>query len=69
MLDYAWNEARLPEVGAFTYRGNLPSRRVMEKLGMRHDSENDFDHPDVTPGHPVRPHVLYRITNPALRDG
>ena len=66
VLDFAWNEAGLPEVGACTYRGNLPSRRVMEKLGMRYDAGSDFDHPDIEAGHPVRPHVLYRISNPKL---
>ena len=40
---------------------NLPSRRVMEKLGMRHDPRNDFDHPRLAEGHPLRRHVLYRI--------
>lgn len=64
MLDYAWRGLRLPEVVAFTYRGNLPSRRVMEKIGMTRDEMADFDHPQVPIGHQVRPHVLYRITNP-----
>jgi RimJ/RimL family protein N-acetyltransferase len=66
MLDYAWRGLRLPEVVAFTYRGNLPSRRVMEKIGMTHDEKADFEHPQVPVGHLVRPHVLYRIANPAL---
>lgn len=65
MLDYAWRTLRLPEVVAFTYRGNLPSRRVMEKIGMTHYEMADFDHPQVPVGHLVRPHVLYRIANPA----
>lgn len=68
MLDHAWRVLRLPEVAAITYRGNQPSRRVMEKLGMRHDPTGDFEHPAIEAGHPLRPHVLYRIANPALRD-
>ncbi len=68
MLDFAWWKLRLPEVVAITYEGNLPSRRVMEKIGMRYDPNGDFQHPDVPDGHRLRPHVLYRIANPALRD-
>lgn len=65
VLDYAWRGLKLPDVVAFTYRGNTPSRRVMEKIGMRYVPEGDFEHPSVPVGHLVRPHVLYRIANPA----
>lgn len=68
MLDFAWRSLRLTEVVAITYAGNLPSRRVMEKIGMRHDPDSNFDHPDVPQGHRLRPHVVYRILNPVLRD-
>jgi len=34
---------------------------VMERLGMRRDASGDFEHPNVPEGHPLRPHVLYRI--------
>jgi hypothetical protein len=33
----------------------------MERLGMKHDPADDFDHPRLAEGHPLRPHVLYRI--------
>jgi ribosomal-protein-alanine N-acetyltransferase len=33
----------------------------MEKLGMTHDPAEDFDHPNLPEGHPLRRHVLYRI--------
>jgi RimJ/RimL family protein N-acetyltransferase len=33
---------------------------VMEKLGMAHDPADDFDHPHLPEGHPLRRHVLYR---------
>ena len=68
MLDFAWWKLRLREVVAITYEGNLPSRRVMEKLGMTYDERADFLHPDVPASHTLQPHVLYRIINPALRD-
>ena len=48
------------EVVSFTTVGNLRSRRVMEKLGLTHDPRDDFDHPRLPEGHPLRRHVLYR---------
>jgi RimJ/RimL family protein N-acetyltransferase len=59
---FAMKTPRLKEVVAFTVPGNAPSRRVMEKLGMRRDPDDDFEHPRVPPGHPLRRHVLYRIS-------
>lgn len=60
-LDAAFGELGLPEVVSFTVSGNTRSRRVMDRLGMRHDPREDFDHPHVPEGHPLRRHVLYRI--------
>ena len=60
-LRYAFQELALPEVVAFTAPANLRSRRVMEKLGMSYSPADDFHHPRLPEGHPLRPHVLYRI--------
>lgn len=49
------------DIVAITYEGNLASRRVMEKIGMRLDPMGDFEHPSVPEGNRVRPHVLYRF--------
>lgn len=51
-------------VVSFTSVANLPSRRVMEKLGFTHDPGDDFDHPSIPEGHPLRRHVLYRSPTP-----
>ena len=59
-LRYAFQDLALTEVVAFTVPANRRSRRVMEKLGMTHDPADDFDHPRLPEGHPLRPHVLYR---------
>jgi len=40
----------------------------MERLGMTHDPADDFEHPRVPEGHPLRRHVLYRIRRPAELD-
>lgn len=63
-LDHAWRALGLDEVVAFTAAINLPSQRVMQKIGMRHDPADDFDHPRIADGHPLRAHVLYRVGNP-----
>ena len=42
--------------------GNVRSRAVMNKLGMTHDPDDDFDHPRVPDGHWLKRHVLYRMT-------
>ncbi len=51
----------LAQVVAYTAASNAPSRRVMARLSMRHDAGADFDHPTLPEGHPLRPHVLYRL--------
>ncbi len=52
------------EIVAFTSVGNRRSRRVMERLGMSRDPGEDFDHPRLPQGHPLRRHVLYRLRPP-----
>lgn len=59
-LAYGFDALGLDEIVSFTVPANLPSRRVMEKLGMTHDPADDFDHPGIPEGHPLRRHVLYR---------
>lgn len=58
---FGFEQAGLTEIVSFTNVGNLRSRRVMERIGMARDPAGDFDHPAVPAGHPIRPHVLYRI--------
>lgn len=50
----------LPQVVAFTTVANAPSRALMERLGMTRDPADDFDHPALPEGHPLRRHVLHR---------
>ena len=60
-LAFGFESLGLREIVSFTVPGNVRSRRVMEKLGMTHDPRDDFDHPALPAGHPLRRHVLYRI--------
>ena len=64
VLAHAWDALALPGVVSFATVGNERSRAVMARLGMRYDPADDFDHPRLPPGHPLRPHVLYRIARP-----
>lgn len=60
-LQLAFERLALPEVVAFTVPANTRSRAVMERLGMTHTAGDDFEHPRLPPGHPLRRHVLYRL--------
>ena len=61
VLEYAFERLAMDEVVALTTVMNVRSRRVMERLGMTHDPNDDFDNPRVPDGHPLQRHVLYRI--------
>jgi RimJ/RimL family protein N-acetyltransferase len=60
-LRYGFDVLGLDAILSWTAVLNLPSIAVMERLGMRHDPADDFDHPRIPVGHPLRPHVLYRM--------
>jgi RimJ/RimL family protein N-acetyltransferase len=65
-VDFVFSTLNLPEVVAVTALGNQASRRVMEKLGMTHRPDLDFDHPRVPLSHPHLRHTLYQLRNPNL---
>jgi len=60
-LAFGFERAGLNQIVSFTPAGNLRSRAVMERIGMRRDEAGDFDHPRLPDGHRLRRHVLYRI--------
>jgi RimJ/RimL family protein N-acetyltransferase len=64
VLQLAFGPLALPEVVSFTTVANRPSRRVMEKIGLKYEGE--FDHPELPDGHPLRRHVLYRCSKTNL---
>jgi RimJ/RimL family protein N-acetyltransferase len=59
-LDHGFRTLGVQEIVAFTVPTNVASRRVMEKIGMTWNPSDDFDHPGIPTGHPLRRHVLYR---------
>jgi len=63
VLDHGFNTLMLNEIVSFTSVGNLRSRAVMERIDMQLVEE--FDHPRLSEDHPLRRHVLYRISSPS----
>jgi len=61
VVTHAFQRLGLLELLAFTVPANHRSRRVMQKLGFTHHPADDFYHPRLPAGHPLRPHVLYRL--------
>ena len=57
-IDYGRSNHGIEEIYSFTATLNIPSERVMQKIGMV--KEGEFDHPNVPVGHELRRHVLYR---------
>lgn len=66
-LRFGFEQLALHEIVALTVEGNLPSCRLMERLGMVHDPVDDFDHPAVAADHPLCRHVLYRLRKEVWR--
>ena len=60
-LRVGFGQLSLAEIVSFTAIGNRRSRAVMERIGMRNASQ-DFEHPGVPEGHPLRLHCLYRVS-------
>lgn len=51
----------LVEIVSFTSKLNARSIKVMERLKMARNEQDDFMHPVLAPDHPLCLHVLYRL--------
>lgn len=58
-LDVAFDGVGVDEVWSLTAVLNEPSQAVMRRLGLTYVTTRD--HPRVAAGHPIRPHVFYRV--------
>lgn len=67
-LQFGFTKANLDEIVSFTVPANRPSTAVMERLNMKRNPQEDFDHPKLEEGHPLRRHVLYRLSRQAWQD-
>lgn len=63
-LACGFETAGLQQIVSFTTKANRRSWRVMEAVGMKRAHGEEFDHPVLPAGHPLQPHILYRITRP-----
>lgn len=63
-LHFGFAQLGLAQIVSFTTVSNRRSWRLMERLGMRRDAAEDFDHPALPSGHPLQRHVLYRLDAP-----
>lgn len=61
-LAFAFDELGQGEVNSITAVLNAPSRAVMVRLGMTLSDE--FEHPRIAAGSPLRPHVRYLLARP-----
>ncbi len=62
VLQYGFEVLSLKEIVSFTAEINTRSQNVMQKIGMTHNPDDDFDHPhpSIPTGHQLKKHVLYR---------
>lgn len=60
-LQFGFEKLGLERIYSFTSCMNQPSINVMKRLGMI-DTKQNFLHPDVEEGSPLREHVLYMVT-------
>jgi len=63
-LAWAWANLQVPSIMAITNHANARSWGLMERLGMTRYPDEDFEHPGLAEGDPLRPHILYRIHRP-----
>ena len=64
-LAYGFGSVGLEEIVSMTTKTNLRSQAVMQRLGMTTDPADDFEYPLLPKDHPLRPHVLYRLSRKA----
>lgn len=65
-LKFAFEELDLGEVYSFASVDNQKSVAVMKRLGLK-NGNNNFEHPILPEGDPLKEHVLYRITQKRWR--
>jgi ribosomal-protein-alanine N-acetyltransferase len=60
-LDFGFTQLKLDEIVSMTVPANEQSWMLMERLGMKRNPDDDFNHPRLAPDHPLSRHVLYRL--------
>ena len=62
VLDFAFKNFGRKDIVSFTLKLNFSSIAVMRRIGMVEDPNGCFEHPKIPEGHPLKPHVLYRLS-------
>lgn len=60
-LQHGFEVLALDEIVSFTTTANIRSRHIMNKIGMHHNPEEDFNNPKILPDSHLYRHVLYKI--------
>ena len=62
ILGFGFETLDLDQIVSYAVETNWRSRAVMERLGMRHEPDLDFDHPRVPEAYPhLKRHAFYRL--------
>ena len=69
VLDHGFNALSLDKIVSFTVHDNARSIHVMEKIGLQHDKNGDFDYPSLKSGHPLGRFVLYKMDKKQYKAG
>ncbi len=64
-LVWGWANLDVARIVAITVPANLPSQKVMERIGMARRPDLDFDHPLFAEGHPLRAHLTCVAERPS----
>lgn len=63
-IAWGWVQTDTPQIAAMTVISNTNSWGLMERLGMTRMVHEDFNHPALPEGDPLRRHIVYRINRP-----
>ena len=61
VLRFGFLDLGLSEIVSFTAELNQPSIRVMQKIWMKCNPEDTFNHPKLPSNHPLQRHTIYRL--------
>lgn len=61
-LEIGFNQFEFDEIVSFTAEINVKSQKVMQKIGMSHNINDDFMHPKIAASSKLAKHVMYKIT-------
>lgn len=60
-LTHAFHQLQISEVISYATPQNTASIKVMKKIGMRSNADENFKHPNMNPDDPMSEMVLYRV--------